>query len=424
MSISSAVDVATPLAPGSHAQRAILAGLVGNVLEWYDFAVYGYFAGAIGKHFFPAEDATASLIAAFGVFAAGFMMRPLGGLVFGYIGDKVGRNHALILSVLTMALPTFLIGVLPGHQHLGTLAPVLLVILRLLQGLAVGGEYTTSVVFLMESAPPHRRGFVSSWGPFGATAGVLLGSAAGTLVSAMLPQQAIEVWGWRLPFLAGLGVGLAGWSVRRHLPEPPRPADGPALESPLRAAFRDQWRTIVHIAALNAFLAVGFYLAFVYVVTWLEDVLKVPSAEAFDINTGSMLLLLMVIPCAGALSDHVGRRPVLFAAALGGLLLAWPLLWLMHHSNPLWMLAGQCGFALLVGLFAGVIPVTMAEALPAQVRCTALSVSYNLCLGILGGTTPALATYLIQRTHDDLAPAYYLMAAATVSLMATGRLRR
>lgn len=418
---SSVVDLRAAVPAGTHARRTIIAGVVGNVLEWYDFAVYGYFAGSIGKHFFPSEDPAASLLAAFGVFAAGFLMRPLGGLVFGYIGDKVGRNQALILSVLTMAVPTFLIGLLPDHRQIGTLAPALLVILRLLQGLAVGGEYTTSVVFLVESAPPDRRGFVGSWCPFGATAGVLLGSAAGTVISALLPQAAIEAWGWRVPFLLGLGVGLGGWAIRRHLPETAKPSSDGAAASPIRTAFREEWRTIVHIAALNAFLAVGFYLAFVYAVTWMEDVLKVPSAEAFDINTMSMLVLLLMIPCSGALSDRVGRRPVLFVASLAGLLLAWPLLWLMHHTDPVAILAGQIGFALLVGLFGGVIPVTMAESLPPHVRCTALSVSYNLCVGLLGGTTPALSTYLIERSHDDLSPAYYLMIAAAVSLIATLR---
>jgi MFS transporter, MHS family, proline/betaine transporter len=423
MSSSSILELQAGLGQRTRVQRAVLAGIVGNVLEWYDFAVYGYFAGAIGKHFFPSEDPAASLIAAFGVFAAGFLMRPLGGLLFGSIGDKIGRNHALILSVLTMAVPTFLIGLLPGHDRIGTLAPVLLVVLRLLQGLAVGGEYTTSVVFLVESAPPGRRGFVGSWTPFGATAGVLLGSAAGTLISWLMSQQAIESWGWRLPFLAGVAVGFAGWAVRRHLPEPSA-AGNEVAAAPIREAFRDHWRAIVHIAALNTFLAVGFYFAFVYAVTWMEDALRVPSAEAFEINTLSMIVLLMVIPCSGALSDRIGRRPVLLVASLLGVLFSWPLLWLMHHHDPRLILGGQIGFALLVGLFGGVIPVTMAEALPRRVRCTTLSVSYNLCVGILGGTTPAFATYLIERSHDDLAPAFYLMAAAAASLAATVRLPR
>jgi MHS family proline/betaine transporter-like MFS transporter len=169
---------------------------------------------------------------------------------------------------------------------------------------------------------------------------------------------------------------------------------------------------------LSTFLAVGFYLAFVYVVTWLEDVVKVSSKQAFDINTVSMLVLLVAIPISGILSDRFGRKPILLTASLGGLVLAWPLLWMMHHPLPLAILVGQFGLAILVGLFSGSLPATMAEMLPVEVRCTALSVSYNLCLGVVGGTTPMVATYLIERSHNDLVPAYYLMVAAAVSVLA------
>jgi MHS family proline/betaine transporter-like MFS transporter len=426
MSVSSTLDLSEISGPHARraGQRAVVAGIVGNVLEWYDFAVYGYFAPSIGQHFFPSHDPAASLIAAFGVFAAGFLMRPLGGLVFGHIGDRFGRNHALILSVLAMAIPTFLIGVLPDHAHIGVAAPVLLVLLRMVQGVSVGGEYTTSVVYLVETASPGRRGLVASWSPFGATAGILLGSAVGSVTTGLLSQEAVDAWGWRVPFLAGLIVGLIGLAVRRHLPEPAagRPADsGPA--SPVWESLRAEWRTIVQLAVLNSFLAVGFYLTFVFAVTYLEDFVHVPAAKAFDINTASMVVLLVMIPFAGALSDRVGRKPLLFAGAGGGLVLAWPLLWFMHRPDPTSILAGQMGFALLVGLFGGVIPVTMAEALPARVRCTSLSVSYNLCMGLLGGTAPMLATYLIHRSHDDLSPAFYLMATAAVSLGAVLSLR-
>lgn len=399
------------------ATKITLAGIAGNVLEWYDFAVYGYFAAPIGRHFFPSDDPASSLIAAFGVFAAGFLMRPVGGLVFGHIGDKFGRNRALLLSVLAMVIPTFLIGVLPDHSQIGAAAPVCLVLLRMIQGLSVGGEYTTSVVFLVESAPPGRRGLVASASPLGATAGTLLGSAAGSLTSLVLTTEQINAWGWRVPFLAGIFVGLTGLLVRRHLPvAPPHHSDPSEAHSPIVEAFRSQWRNMAQVAGLNALLAVGFYLAFVYAVTFLENVVHIPTAAAFDINTLNMLALMVIIPTAGHLSDKVGRKPVLLAASVGGLLFAWPLLWLMHHHNLNAVFAGQLGLAIVVGLFSGVVPVTMAEALPARVRCTAMSVSYNLCVGVLGGTTPMIATYLIERTGNDLAPAFFLMAAAAISL--------
>jgi MHS family proline/betaine transporter-like MFS transporter len=218
--------------------RLIAAGTAGNVLEWYDFAVYGYFAAPIGRHFFPSEDATTSLIAAFGVFAAGFLMRPLGGVVFGHIGDHVGRKAALTISVLAMAIPTFLIGILPGYAVLGPTAAVLLVILRMVQGLSVGGEYTTSIVFLVEGAGRNHRGFAGSWSGFGAVGGILLGSAVGALVTLTLPPGEVGSWGWRLPFLAGLFVGLAGLYVRRHIPELPHPKTDSCAGSPVWQALR------------------------------------------------------------------------------------------------------------------------------------------------------------------------------------------
>ena len=405
-------------------RRLIVAGIAGNVMEWYDFAVYGYFAQTIGQHFFPSKDPLASLIAAFGVFAAGFLMRPIGGLVFGHIGDRMGRKAALTLSVLAMAVPTFLIGLLPDYAQIGVTASVLLVVLRLVQGLSVGGEYTTSVVFLVEGAAPNRRGLMGSWSAFGAVAGILLGSAIGAMVTSVWSSDTVYAWGWRVPFLLGLAVGLAGLYIRRHLPEAPvqSSTEAPAT-SPIVEAFRTEWRAMLQVAGFNILYAVGFYMIFVYVATYLQQIVHIQAAQALDINTINMVILLLLIPVAGALSDHVGRKPLLITAALGTLVLAWPLFWLLHHPHFTLMLLGQMGFAVLFGLFVGAGSATMVEVLPARVRCSALSVGYNLCYGVLGGTTPLVVTYLIARSHDDLSPAFYLMAAAALSLAVILRLR-
>src|SRR5262245_22098668 len=208
-----------PIHPTHFPLRLIAAGTVGNILEWYDFAIFGYFAAAIGRQFFPSGDVTTSLIAAFGAFAAGFLMRPLAGVVFGHVGDRVGRKAALTISVLAMAIPTFLIGILPGYATIGPLAAVLVVVLRMIQGLSVGGEYTTSIVFLVEGAGRNHQGFAGSWSGFGAIGGIVLGSAVGALVTLTLSHDAVLDWGWRLPFLAGLFVGLAGLFIRRHIPD-------------------------------------------------------------------------------------------------------------------------------------------------------------------------------------------------------------
>lgn len=418
-----ALELAVPHPSHAAERRTVLAGIAGNVMEWYDFAVYGYFAPIIGRHFFPSDDPAASLIAAFGVFAAGFLMRPVGGLIFGHIGDQIGRKAALTISVLAMAIPTCLIGMLPGHAVLGTTASVLLVALRMIQGVSVGGEYTTSVVFLVESAKPNRRGLAGSWSTVGAVVGTLMGSAVGALISTVFSDATVHDWAWRLPFVFGLFVGLAGLYIREHLPEPDAAREKTAeSRAPVWEAFREQWRPMLQISALNIFNAVGFYAAFVFVVTYFEKVSHLSTSTALDVNTLNMLVLVGVLPAAGALSDRIGRKPILFGATLAALVFAWPLFWLMAHSTPSMAMIGQLGFALIVGAFCGVIPVTMVEAFPARVRCSAVSIGYNLCLGIVGGTTPLVAMWLIEHTHDDLSPAYYLMAAAAISLVMVLRL--
>jgi len=246
----------------STVRRGVIAGVVGNMLEWYDFALFGFFAAQIGAHFFPARNPTASLLAAYGTFAAGFLMRPIGGAFFGWVGDRFGRKQALLWSVLAMALPSFFIGVLPSEATIGLTAPVLLLVCRLLQGLAVGGEYMASSVFLVEGAEPGKRGLMGAWSPFGCFAGTLLGSAAGLIVNTMLSPNAVMAYGWRIPFIVGLVVALGGIVIRRNFVE--KVPHQPPAKSPIGESFRYHWRTILHLMMLVAGLSVGFYTTFVY----------------------------------------------------------------------------------------------------------------------------------------------------------------
>jgi MFS transporter, MHS family, proline/betaine transporter len=396
-------------------RRGIIAGVAGNILEWYDFALFGFFAQQIGVHFFPATDRTASLLAAFGTFAAGFLMRPVGGALFGWVGDRYGRKQALIWSVLAMAFPSFLIGVLPSAETIGLAAPVLLLTFRLLQGVAVGGEYMASAVFLVEGSTPGRRGWMGSWGPFGASAGTLLGSAAGAIVNASMSPEAVMAYGWRIPFILGLGVGLGGLAIRRHYIE--RVPHQPPAESPLGEAFRHHWTTILHLVALVAGIGVGFYTTFVYAPTWIAQVTNVPARTALTINTIAMALSLVLIPLAGYASDRFGRRPVLLLGSGALALLAYPLMALMARGQVAGIFVGQVSLALLVGANGGVLPATMAELAPWRVRCTVLSVAYNLGMALLGGTTPLVAAWLLAKTGMPLAPAWYLAGAGGLSFV-------
>lgn len=397
--------------------KTIIAGIVGNIMEWYDFAVYGYFAPIIGAHFFPSDDPTASVIAAFGVFAAGFLMRPFGSIILGRIGDKRGCKAALTLSIILMAIPTFLIGVLPDHAAIGVAASGLLVLMRLLQGLSVGGEYTTSIVFLVETCPQKRRGFFASWSIWGAVAGILLGSSVGALISNLLTPDQVSAWGWRIPFLFGICIGFTGLYIRKHVTAPDAAPEEERPKSPILEAFRNEWRAMLRIIGINVVNAVGFYMIFVYAASWLKEYAHYSRAEALDINSLNMLAMLVMIPIFAIISDKIGRKPILLTAVIGLLALSYPLLNLMHSGNEMHTLLGQFGFAVLIGMIFGVYPAAMVEMVAPRVRVSALSVGYNLCLGIFGGTTPLICTYLITKSHDDMALAFYLMAAAVVSLI-------
>jgi MHS family proline/betaine transporter-like MFS transporter len=399
----------------SSARRVIAAGAIGNVLEWYDFAVYGYFAAAIGRAFFPHQDKVAQVLAAFGIFAVGFLMRPVGGAVIGYIGDRFGRRTALTFSVAAMAIPTFLVGVLPGYQTLGIAAPILLTLLRMIQGLSVGGEYTTSIIFMVEHSPPDRRGIIGAMAGCGAVGGILAGSATGAVLAAAMPSAALEEWGWRIPFLIGLLVGLAGFALRRGIHEEAivkKPARSPLLET-----LRNHGPLLLRLSGLSVFNSVGFYLMFVYIVSWLQLADGVAPARALEINTASMVVLVVVVVAMGWLSDRIGRRPVMLAATAFAFAAAWPLFWLMHSANPAIVLLGQLGFVLSVGTFVGCQPAVMVEAVPWQVRCTAIALGYNVTLGVIGGLSPLVATWLVERTANDYSPGFMIMAAAAVSFL-------
>jgi len=383
-------------------------------MEWYDFAVYGFFASIIGHKFFPSDDPTISLIAAFGAFAAGFLVRPIGGLFFGRIGDLVGRTRALTLSVLTMAVPTVLIGLLPTHQTIGVAAPILLVTLRIVQGLSVGGEYTSSLVFLVENAHPNRRAFNAIWGVWGATAGILLGSGVGALLTSVLSTAQVASWGWRLPFMLGVLVAGTGYLVRRsmHAEKPTSQSTSPVLDS-----FGKHRSSVIRVALLNIGFGVPFYAAFVYAVTYIKEIDKLPGHVAFNLNTLSMSLLLFLLPAGAWLSDRIGRRPILIAGSSLLILGSVPLFHLIHTTDPVTIFMGEAGFALLIGLIAGSVVTASVELIPTDVRCTGLAFAYNASIGWFGGTTPLIAAWLITVTGNPIMPAYWIALAGAVTLI-------
>lgn len=398
-------------------RKAIAVGAIGNILEWYDFAIYGYFATSIGRVFFPKADPVAQVLMAFGIFAIGFLMRPLGGIVIGYIGDRVSRQAALTVSIVAMAIPTFLVGIMPGYETIGIAAPILLTLCRIIQGLSVGGEYPTSLVYMIEKAPANKRGFVGAMGSSSAYIGMLLGSGVGAALGAVLSPEHLDAWGWRIPFLFGLVIGLAGYLLRRGSSEHTGHARA-VMTNPVVETFKNHRLLLVKLSGVSAFLAVSFYLIFVYIVSWLELVDKIAPGKSLEINTLSMIVLVPLTLLAGALSDRFGRKPVLMIGALTGFIFSIPLMYGMYHQSALVIQLSQIGFALVVGLFNGAMPALIVESAPAYIRTTVVALGYNLTMGILGGLTPLVASWLINRTENEMIPAYMIVGVAAVSLAA------
>jgi len=401
--------------------KPVLAGVVGNIMEWYDFALFGYFAAVLGALYFPSADPSAELIKTYGVFAASFVMRPVGAVVFGHLGDRLGRKRALELSVAVMAVPTFLLGLLPTYAQIGIGASVALTLLRLLQGVSVGGEYTSSFSFVIEHAPAHRRGLHGALTTTGAIVGILLGSLVSALTLQVLTPEQAQSWGFRIPFLFGIVVGGVGLYIRSQLHETPSyermKAEGNIAHSPITEALRDNPRQILATMTMYWLGAAGFYVIFFNLVAYLPQVVGTPRDEAQLLNSIALLVLIVTLPTAAYVSDRIGRRPVLIAGCVGMLLGVVPLFWLLNRGGFGNLLLAHVALSVLCGLAMAPIPAAVTELFPARTRFSGLSIGYNASLALFGGTSPMISTYLVKLTGDTIAPAYYLAFASLMSLI-------
>ncbi len=396
-------------------QRTLLAGAVGNAIEFYDFIVYAYLAGYFAAHFFPTHDPVAAMLASYGAFATGMIMRPIGGILFGNIGDRIGRKAALQLSVLLIAIPTLLIGLMPTYTTIGLWAPILLILLRMLQGLSVGGEYSSSIVFLIEHAPPKQRGFVGGFSPMGAFGGLLLGTLVSFLCTTALGKAVMADWGWRVPFIASIFLTGIGVAARKALAQDILNQEE-VLKSPVREAFRHYWQPMAAIALANTATGIVSFVGFMYCVPWMVKATGISTTTALAINMFALLMVSLLSVAGGLLGDRFGRLRISRIGVLILLLGAWPAFSLFRSGNIPLMMAGGLLLAIGQGLFLGPLSASMATLLPKKVRVTGLSFGYSLAVGVFGGLAPMLTEYLIAEFALPMAPAIVIMLGASVSL--------
>ncbi|MDJ1136981.1 MFS transporter [Streptomyces iconiensis] len=419
--------VHTPAVPGQERtpapatlRKATVGATIGSVVEWFDVAVYGYLATVLGGVFFPSSDPTTALLSSFAVFGVAFAVRPLGGIFFGALGDRIGRQKTLAWVIILVSVATLCTGLLPGYDSIGLAAPVLLVLLRLVQGFSAGGEMGGASAFVAEYAPPKRRGYLVSWVEMGCIAGFLLGSVVVLLLNLGLTPEQMQSWGWRIPFLMAAPLGMIGLYIRNRLEETPEfaamRAEGGIAKHPLRESVVHHWRSILRTAGYALFQNAALYVILTFIPSYQEETLDHTARLASVSSVISMALTCAVIPAAGALSDRVGRRPVLGGACVLALALSYPLFVLMDSDSPLWAVLAHTGLGLVLGVFLGPTLAAMNELFSTRVRYGGFSLGYNLSVSAFGGTAPFLVTFLVARTGITASPAFFVMAAALVTL--------
>lgn len=406
----------------------IITSVVGNILEWYDFALYGYFAALFATLFFPYESQAAALLFSFGVFASGNIVRPLGGAIFGYIGDRYGRRQALLLSIVFMTVPTVAIGLLPTYAALGWFAPLLLVACRFFQGVAVSGELTGSGTFLVESAVAKQRGFYASFAMSSTYLGLLVGAGVAMLVTLGFTPAAVQQYAWRLPFLLSFVFGVIALWLRMRCMESPMflalLKNKQRAVNPLITSCRHHWRAMFAVAAASSTLAVGIYLLIGFLPSYLKSTQGFSLTASLQVSTLGLLCLTVAVPYCGRLCDRVGSRYLLTIAALLSIALSYPVFYLLGlHSMIADYLAELC-IVLFLAPTAGSIMRVLTSAFPTAVRYSALSIGYNVSMTVLGGTTPIILQLLLTMTGSIAAGAVFVIACAVLTLLGVYALRQ
>ncbi len=414
---------AAPMHGAGAATRLIIAASVGNALEFYEILVYGYFAVIISKVFFPAADEAVSILVTFGTFGISFLARPVGAIFLGAYGDRKGRKRALTLSILLMTIGTGLMTVMPSYGSVGVLAPILVIAARLLQGFSVGGEFASSTAFLVEHRP-DRAGFFASWQWSSQGLAAVIATGFGVLLTTTMTPADLQSWGWRIPFGFGLLIGPVGYYIRSQLAETPEFLDAGEAQAPLRDLFVGQWdRLLLTIGAVVASTSSQYML--VYMPTYAIRELHLPQTIGFIAAVAAAALQTVVVPLVGIWVDRVGQIRIMAGAALLFVLTSYPAFVLLDaHASLAVLMAMVCWVGLLKSFFSGALPSLMAKIFPVSTRVSGMSLAYNIAVPIFGGFAPFFAQSLIDLTGSKLAPSYYMIATALLSLAALVAIRQ
>jgi MHS family proline/betaine transporter-like MFS transporter len=403
-------------------RRAIIAAGIGNCLELFDLTVFGFFAASIGSQFFPSTDPMTPILSSFATFALGFLMRPVGALTLASIGDRYGRRALLSLTMALMGAGSLGIALAPNYAQIGVAAPLLLVLFRLLQGFAAGGEWGGAVTMMVEQAPAHRRGFVGSFQQIGFGLGILFGTLSVLLVNTFLSDPARLAWGWRLPFLFGALVAPVAFYIRRRVGESPAfeqaVAEGHILRTPVRDAFAAHWPRILAVVGIGTMGTAAGYIGNQFMSNFAVKSLGLPGGMVSTAILAASLLQLVLIPFWGWLSDYVGRLPIMAGAALVYTLVIYPLFGaLVHAPSEAALFTAVCVSAVLVSASFGPLPALISSFFPAEVRTTAVSIGYNFAAAIFGGLAPFISTWLVGATGDLIAPTYYAIGCGVITVV-------
>jgi MFS transporter, MHS family, alpha-ketoglutarate permease len=411
--------VSSAVTPSRSRLRPLAAAAVGNVVEWFDFTIYATFAVYFSPLFFPSEDPTASLLSTFAVFAVGFFVRPLGGWLLGAYADRRGRRKALLLTVVLMTAPAFVIGIAPTYASIGVLAPIVLVLARMVQGFAAGGESGGAMAYLNEIAPPHRKGLYSSLWYATVVLGMVLASLMGYVLTRALPADAMADWGWRIPFLVGGAAGLLALWVRKAMVETSNiDGDTPSKERPagLRTLLSEFPRETLQVVLLMAGAATSFYTFVSYMPTHLINSVGLSASVTFGVHTLALLVFMVLLPIFGHLSDRIGRRPFGLAFSLGGAVAIYPLSQLLSEQWLVTLLVDLALLTLTACMFS-VLAAMMTELFPMRMRAMGVGAPYNLATAIFGGTAPFLLTWLAGQGRADW---YFIYLSVLVLLVTVG----